>query len=112
MLRASLSRWRQPIALECSDDLPDLAAAMDPLAEQEEQTLAARAISTLDPVDRSILQLTLVEGLKPGLIAQQLRLSPDVVRQRKVRAIRKVASFFSMASQNSSTAHFKERVVR
>jgi RNA polymerase sigma-70 factor (ECF subfamily) len=102
---------RQPVALECPDDLPDLTAALDSIAEQQEQTLAARAISALDPVDRSILELTLVEGLKPGVIAQQLRLNPDVVRQRKVRAIRKVVGFISRVSQNNSTAHSKERVV-
>ncbi len=102
---------RQPVSLESPDDLPYLAAVTDTIAEQQEQSLARRAISTLGPVDQSILRLTLVEGLKPGVIAERLGLSPDVVRQRKVRAIRKVVDFVSKLSQNNSAAHFKERVV-
>jgi len=103
---------RQPVSLEFPNDLPDHVAAMDLVAEEQEQVLAARAISALDPVDRSILQMTLVEGLKPGVIAQQLRLSPTVVRQRKVRATRKVANLILKLSQNNSTTHLSERVVR
>jgi RNA polymerase sigma-70 factor (ECF subfamily) len=102
---------RQPVSLEFPDDLPDLTAVMDTIAEQERQVLAQRAISELVPVDQSILQLTLVEGLKPGVIAKRLGLSPDVVRQRKVRAIRKVVDFVSKLSQNNFQVHFKERVV-
>ncbi len=93
---------RRPISLEFPDELPDLAPATDSVAERQEQDLAKRAISTLELVDQSILQLTLVEGLKPGAIAQRLRLSPDVVRQRKVRATRKVINFISRVSDNLS----------
>jgi DNA-directed RNA polymerase specialized sigma24 family protein len=84
---------------------------MNSVVERQEQALASRAISTLNPVDQAILQLTLVEGLKPGAIAQRLHLSPDVVRQRKVRATRKVVDFVSKLSQDNFAAHFKERVV-
>jgi DNA-directed RNA polymerase specialized sigma24 family protein len=96
---------RQPVSLLFPDDLPDLATLTDHIAEGQQRALARRAISSLGPVDQSILQLTLVEGLKPGLIAQRLRLSPDVVRQRKVRATRKVVNLMSKLSQNNSTAH-------
>ncbi|MGO9231650.1 MAG: RNA polymerase sigma factor [Bryobacteraceae bacterium] len=102
---------RQPVSLESLDNPPDLAVAMDSSEEEEEQALARCAISSLDPVDRSILQLTLAEGLKPGAIAQRLRLSPDVVRQRKLRATRKVVDFVAKASQNISPPHFKKRDV-
>jgi RNA polymerase sigma-70 factor (ECF subfamily) len=86
---------RQPDSLQFPDDLPDHVAVIDTIVEQQRQVLARRAISELVPVDRSILQLTLVEGLKPGVIAKRLGLSPDVVRQRKLRAIRKVVDFVS-----------------
>jgi RNA polymerase sigma-70 factor (ECF subfamily) len=86
---------RQPASLEFPDDLPDLAAATDTIAEQQKQDLIRHCISSLEPVDRSILELTLVEGLKPGAIAKRLRLSSGVVRQRKVRAIRKIVDFVS-----------------
>jgi RNA polymerase sigma-70 factor (ECF subfamily) len=104
------SAARQPMSLEFPNELPDLATATDFVAEQQAQSLAARAISTLDPVDRSILHLTLVEGLKPGVIAQRLRLSSEVVRQKKVRATRKVANLILKLSQNNSTAHLSKRV--
>jgi len=64
------------------------------------------AISKLDPSDKAILHLTLVEGLKPGLIAEKLGLSPDVVRQRKVRATRRVAESVASRSQNSILLHY------
>lgn len=86
---------RQPVSLEFPDHLPDLSIATNAIAEQQEQALVRRAISSLEPVDQAILQLTLVEGLKPGVIAARLGLSSDVVRQRKVRAIRKVVNFVS-----------------
>ena len=92
----------RPVSLEFPDELPDLANAIDSVAVRQEQDLAKRAISTLEPVDQSILQLTLVEGLKPGVIAKRLNLSPDVVRQRKVRATRKVVNFISGVSHNTS----------
>lgn len=99
---------RQPIALEFPENLPDLASAVDEIAEQQQQALARRAIADLAQVDQSILHLTLVEGLKPGAIAERLHLSPDVVRQRKVRATRKIQIFFSRASQNDPTAHLSK----
>jgi RNA polymerase sigma-70 factor (ECF subfamily) len=86
---------RQPVSLEYPDDLPDFAAATDTIAEQQQQDLIRHGISSLEPVDRSILELTLVEGLKPGAIAERLRLSSGAVRQRKVRAIRKIIDFVS-----------------
>jgi len=106
------SAVRRPATLEFPNELPDLATAIDSMVEQQEKSLVQRAISTLDSVDQSILQLTLVEGLKQGVIAQQLRLSPEVVRQKKVRATRKVVNLILKLSQNNSTTHFSERIVR
>jgi RNA polymerase sigma-70 factor (ECF subfamily) len=102
---------RQPVPLAFPNDLPDLKIATDLVAEQQEQDLARRAISSLGAVDQSILQMTLVEGLKPGVIAQRLGLNPEVVRQRKARAIRKVTNFVSKWSQNRSAAHLMVRVM-
>jgi DNA-directed RNA polymerase specialized sigma24 family protein len=73
--------------------------------EQERENLAMSAISSLDLLDRSILQMTLVDGLKPGVIAQRLRLNPDVVRQRKLRATRRVIDFVRRQSQNDLSDH-------
>lgn len=96
---------RQPEPLEFPDQLPDLSSASLELEDQNRQVTAMHAISSLDLVDRTILQLTLVEGLKPGVIAQRLELSSDVVRQRKLRATRKVVDFVRGQSQNASSIH-------
>jgi RNA polymerase sigma factor (sigma-70 family) len=81
-----------------------------PVAEQEHEELerrelAARAIDSLEMVDRRILTMTLVDGFKPGVIAERLGLKADVVRQRKVRATRKVTELVRQLSQSSGRIH-------
>lgn len=63
------------------------AASMD----REQQLQMDLAMSELDATDRRILTLTLVESEKPGRIATLLGLDPALVRQRKCRAIQKIA---------------------
>jgi RNA polymerase sigma-70 factor (ECF subfamily) len=67
-----------------------LAAIPDPLEDTARSALVRRALRSLDSPDRKILLLTLVQSLKPGEIAQKLGLTPDVVRTRKSRAIKRV----------------------
>ena len=102
---------RQPASLESPEELLDLTDSTETIAEQEERDLVRRAIATLEPMDQSILQMTLADGLKPGVIAERLGLNPDLVRQRKLRATRKLVEFVSRVSQNKLAAHIKERVV-
>jgi RNA polymerase sigma-70 factor, ECF subfamily len=66
-----------------------VASIPDPLENTERRALVRRALSGLDSTDRTILLLTLVEGLKPGEIAVQLGLTAEVVRTRKSRALKK-----------------------
>jgi RNA polymerase sigma factor (sigma-70 family) len=96
---------RRPASLELPDNLPDLASNTHTVEDEEREALALRAIASLEPIDRSILQLTLIDGLKPGVIAERLRLSPDVVRQRKLRATRKVIEFVHRQSQLGAGVH-------
>jgi RNA polymerase sigma factor (sigma-70 family) len=103
---------RQPESLELPDDLPDLSSAAARLEDEERESAAMRALSSLEPVDRTILRMTLVDGLKPGAIAQKLRLKPDVVRQRKLRATRRLIDFLSGRSQNASPIHIVTRQER
>jgi RNA polymerase sigma factor (sigma-70 family) len=66
---------------------------VDPTEEYERQdrrTLALRALDLLQGRDRLILQLSLVDGLKPGEIAARLGISSVLVRQRKCRALRAI----------------------
>jgi len=96
---------RQPESVELPDDLPDLSCANEAAEEQEREAQALQAISSLDPTDRSILQMTLVDRLKPGAIASRLKLNPDVVRQRKLRAIRRVTDLLRRQSQIEKPDH-------
>jgi RNA polymerase sigma factor (sigma-70 family) len=94
---------RQPESLELPDDLPDLSSASETAEAEERESLAMEAISNLEPTDRSILQMILIDGLKPGAIAHRLNLSPDVVRQRKLRAIRRVTGLLLRSSQTEAS---------
>ena len=93
------SMARQPAPLEAPDELLDPVDAAEALAERQEHALVQRAIAGLEAIDQSILQLTFSEGMKPGAIAERLRLNPEVVRQRKLRATKKLIDFVSRLSQ-------------
>lgn len=83
------TRARQPRSEPLDDELP----GVDPVQEIEDRERRAqvrREIERLDTTDRAVLEMTLVDGLKPGEIAARLGLSPEVVRQRKSRAVRKM----------------------
>ena len=99
------SGTRQPESLDLPDNLPDLSSATDRVEDEEREALAMEAIGSLDQLDKTILQMTLVDGLKPGIIAERLRLNPDLVRQRKLRATRRVIDFVQRKSQNLSFSH-------
>jgi RNA polymerase sigma factor (sigma-70 family) len=96
---------RQPDSLELPDDLPDLGAAAEKLEDHERESAALHAIAGLEHIDRTILQMTLVDGLKPGVIAQKLLLKPEVVRQRKLRATRRLIDSVRSRSQSSPGIH-------
>lgn len=70
----------------------DLAQAsfVAQLEDTERERLVHQALEGLGPDDRKILWMTLVEGSKPGEIAAALGLTSEVVRTRKLRAVKKV----------------------
>ena len=84
------SRARVP-AHDPLDDEVLATHTPDLLEDAERSRLMRRAMSALDETSRTILMLTLGEGLKPGDIAHRLGLTPEVVRTRKSRALRLVA---------------------
>jgi RNA polymerase sigma factor (sigma-70 family) len=74
---------------------PD-AVGSDPTDEYERQDrrdLAFEVLALLNARDRQILQLSLVEGLKPAEIAARLGTSSVLVRQRKCRALRAIVVY-------------------
>jgi|HubBroStandDraft_1064217.scaffolds.fasta_scaffold175199_2 RNA polymerase sigma factor (sigma-70 family) len=96
---------RQPESLEFPSDLPDTRSSVEDFEERQREGLAMAAIESLDKLDREILQLTLVNGMKPGAIAEHLNINPDVVRQRKLRATRRVMEFVRSRSQKDPGGH-------
>ena len=69
---------------------------------------ALKAISSLDAGGPEHSAMTLIDGLKPGVIAERLRLNPDVVRQRKLRATRRVIEIVHGSSQKGLESHIVE----
>jgi RNA polymerase sigma-70 factor, ECF subfamily len=100
---------RRPVQEELPPEIADTFEehSMDTQASEERRQVAHRAIASLNEVDRSILHMTLVHDLKPGVIAERLGLNPDVVRQRKLRATRRVVEYVGKLSQSSLTSHKK-----
>jgi RNA polymerase sigma-70 factor (ECF subfamily) len=73
--------------------LEESHAVVEPYEELERAQRVARVrreMEGLDPLDRLILTRTLVDGLKPGEIAPATGLSPEAVRARKSRAIKRL----------------------
>jgi RNA polymerase sigma factor (sigma-70 family) len=67
-----------------------MAQPIDEIHAHERRDLVTRGLAALSLSDREILDLALVEGMKPGEIAARLQLAPEVVRTRKSRALKRV----------------------
>jgi len=72
----------------------------EPAEDAERVRLVHHALQRLGPEDRKILLMTLVEGRKPGEIAAELGLTSEVVRTRKLRAVKKVADLIKKMSRS------------
>ena len=84
-------------------DNPERAAE-----RSEELSIVDRALQQLTTEDRQVLRLTLVEGLKPGEIAERLGLSSEVVRKRKSRAKARLKATVRAWSRKHSTNHYRD----
>jgi RNA polymerase sigma-70 factor (ECF subfamily) len=88
-------------------EAPLEALPVEPFVEddhggRERQALLERGLEAITPSDRLILQLTLVEGMKPGEIAERLGLTSEVVRARKSRARKRVMDALAELSRLGS----------
>jgi RNA polymerase sigma factor (sigma-70 family) len=75
------------------EPLPEDLAQTSSIAQLEDAErvrLVLQALERLGQEDRRILWMTLVKGQKPGEIAAALGLTSEVVRTRKLRAVKKV----------------------
>jgi len=68
--------------------------------ETEQGKVLELALRALDEDDRQLITMILAEGLKPRQIAARLGLSSEVVRTRKLRAVRKLADLVRQMSRN------------
>jgi RNA polymerase sigma-70 factor (ECF subfamily) len=77
---------------EVQQDPPEEPASDDSavvrLDFEQRRAKVRAALVHLNALDRRILILTMVDGLKPREIARQVGLTPEVVRTRKARAVR------------------------
>jgi RNA polymerase sigma factor (sigma-70 family) len=89
-----------------AEGLVDRAAIPSEVAELREQVdLVRLTLDELDPLDRAILGLTLVEGMKPGEIAGRLGMKGELVRKRKSRALKRVRDTIQARSRSSPPRH-------
>lgn len=96
-----------------TDPMPDgfevPAIPSEAVLEAERAEHAAEVIRGLEPLDREILNLVLVDGLKPAQIAARLALNLDAVRQRKCRALKRVADKIRNSAHSRSQGTGSER---
>jgi RNA polymerase sigma-70 factor (ECF subfamily) len=81
--------------------------APEPQLEEQRLAVALAACERLEPTDRRILRMTLLLGKQPAVIARELKMSPEVVRQRKTRSLRKVIEIVRGPSQIASPSHLR-----
>ncbi len=79
-------------------DFP-LAAPEENFETTERLRLVHKALDQMEALDRKVLLLTLIDGMKPGEIGGKLGLTSEVVRQRKSRALKKVIERIQQLSQ-------------
>ena len=82
-----------------SDDCADVIR-QDMLEVDERERMVRQALVMMDETDRRIVLMTMVDGSKPGDIAGRLGLTSEVVRQRKSRAIKKIAEIVKGLSRS------------
>lgn len=93
---------REPRTEELSDNYAGVVS-QDSLETGERERMVRQALALVDETDRRIVLMTMVDGCKPGDIAERLGLSSEVVRQRKSRAIKKISEFVRTLSRSSSS---------
>ena len=92
---------RDRLRMRARDKTTSLAPSADfprPAREQHEferNHAAQQAIAMLEPHEREVPLLSLVDGLGPEEIADRLGILPDAVRQRKSRAMRKLSELLA-----------------
>jgi RNA polymerase sigma factor (sigma-70 family) len=85
------ARRLRPIAEPLPEDLAE-EPRPDAVEQRERTEMLRRALTRLAPLDRRILDLVVGEGCRSADVAVRLGLSPEVVRARKSRALRRLGA--------------------
>ncbi len=89
------------------DPAPETTENSEDLLEQADRRRFVReALERLNAGERAVLQLSLAEGLPPAEIARRLGLTPEAVRQRKSRAMRRIRKLVQAWSRTASPNHY------
>ena len=78
----------------------ELAVASSESQDHEHDKTIQLALRELGDDDRQLVTMILVEGLKPRQIAAKLGLTAEVVRTRKLRALRRLSDLVRQMSRN------------
>ena len=89
------------------DAAAEALVSLDDHESAERQRMMLAAMAELGAADRQVLTMTLVDGMKPGEIAENTGLTPDVVRTRKLRAVRRILEAIEGRSRNAPTRHLQ-----
>ena len=89
------------------DAAAEALMSLDDHESSERQRIVIGAMAELGSADREVLTLTLVGGLKPGEIAEKTGLTPDVVRTRKSRALRRILEAIDGRSRTGPGRHLQ-----
>lgn len=95
------ARSRQPHFATIDDEFVGVDHA-EALERDSDLCLVRACLRQLTPTEQQVLTLSLVEGLKPGEIADRLGTSAEAVRQQKSRALRKLKNKLPSVSRNPS----------
>ena len=92
----------RPNSVELDPETPSAVNLATEAELAEQRRIVRGALERIDPRDRVILLLTLVEGMNPREIAARVGLSAENVRTRKMRAIRQVTEDLQKLSRKGS----------
>jgi RNA polymerase sigma-70 factor (ECF subfamily) len=82
-------RQARPAPVELTEDAASFVPEDHVVGGERERALR-QGLDRLEPEERAVVVMTLVDDLKPGEIARRLGLSPEVVRTRKSRALKRL----------------------
>jgi len=95
-IRSAIAR---PPEVELSPEVA-VGDAAEEMETRERRAILERAISRLEPLDRRILTEALADGRGAVEIAARVGVTPEVVRARKSRALRRIAAGLRPPSRN------------